>query len=215
MAWHWACQWTEGAFILLCSLYNFLLNVAIFACSTVIHLQWWQALILTLYDWAVFHGEGKKSCQIFVKPVWGVRIENPSLCFQVFWTIQGKTRAKSFVTFTPQLYNSYDHSHVPDPHMWLSPGPWPNSTCSKTMEVSDSVFMLRVKPGQQKITKPQTCIHQIKMLYMNGVLDLCFENSLGIFFLTIIIALDVDWSLNIFTNLYFAWHQKYEKWNVI
>ena len=39
------------------------------------------------------------------------------------------------MTFALRLYNSYNHAHVPYQHMWPSLGPWPNSKCSKTVEV--------------------------------------------------------------------------------
>ena len=36
--------------------------------------------------------------------VWGVRVENPTVghCFQVFSTIQGKTKAKHFCNFSSE-----------------------------------------------------------------------------------------------------------------
>ena len=37
-----------------------------------------------------------------------------------------------------RLYNSYNRAHAPGrpgPHMWLSPGPGPDSKCFKTAEV--------------------------------------------------------------------------------
>ena len=42
---------------------------------------------------------------------------------------------KSLVTFALRLYNSYNHVHAPGPQMSPSPGPWPDSKCSKTVEV--------------------------------------------------------------------------------
>ena len=48
----------------------------------------------------------------------------------------------TFVTFAPRLYNlnHYNHAHAPGPHMGptRSPGPWPHSKCSKTVEVTPS-----------------------------------------------------------------------------
>ena len=73
--------------------------------------------------------------------VWGVRFEKLSLwaCFQVFSTIQGKNKGQaSFGTFAPRLCNSYNHACAPGPHMWQSPGPRPDSKCSKTVEVGCS-----------------------------------------------------------------------------
>ena len=43
----------------------------------------------------------------------------------------------------------YYHSHLPGPHMWPSPGPWPNSQCFKTVEVGCSCEEL--KPYQREI----------------------------------------------------------------
>ena len=69
--------------------------------------------------------------------------------FQVFSTIQGKTKARGFAILAPRLYNRYNHAHVPGPHMWQSPGPGPGSKCSKTVEVGCSYSEL--KPCQREI----------------------------------------------------------------
>ena len=42
-----------------------------------------------------------------------------ALAFQYFRQFMGQT---PFVTFAPRLYNSYNHSQAPGPHMWPSKG---------------------------------------------------------------------------------------------
>ena len=38
-------------------------------------------------------------------------------------------------TFAQRLCNSYNYTNAPCQHKWPSPGPWPNSKCTKTVEV--------------------------------------------------------------------------------
>ena len=63
------------------------------------------------------------------------------------------------VAFAPRVYNSYNHAHAPGPHMWLSPGPGPNSKSSKN---GSRIFVLKVQtlsgqdryfpnPGRRKL----------------------------------------------------------------
>ena len=78
-----------------------------------------------------------------------MRVGKPSrvaFVFQVFSTIQGKSKAKHFFDF---CYNIYNHAHAPSPHMWPSPDPGPDSKCSKTVEVGCSSSEL--KPCQREI----------------------------------------------------------------
>ena len=64
-------------------------------------------------------------------------------CWPLFSSILKNSRKTMgqapFVTFAPRLYksdyNHYNHAHAPGLHMWPSPGPWPDSKCSKTAEV--------------------------------------------------------------------------------
>ena len=59
---------------------------------------------------------------------WGLK--NPHcgpLFFKYFYNSRGNNEQAFSVTFAPRHYNSHNHSHAPDPHMWQSPGPWPDS----------------------------------------------------------------------------------------
>ena len=65
----------------------------------------------------------------------GWELKNPlawTSFFKFFWQFKQKRRPGTFVTFALRLYNSYNHAHEPNQHMWPSPGPWPDSTCSQT-----------------------------------------------------------------------------------
>ena len=84
-------------------------------------------------------------------PVRGMRVKNhpvwPSF-FKYFRQFKKKQRPSTFVTFALRLYNSYNHAHEPGLHMWPTPGPGPDSKCSKTVEVGCSCSKL--KPCQLK-----------------------------------------------------------------
>ena len=74
--------------------------------------------------------------------------------FQVFSTIQGEATAnlKPFLSICSQAMHSIQklqHAYVPGQHIWPSPCPWPDSKCSKTVEV-ESTFQ-ELKPYQQEI----------------------------------------------------------------
>ena len=64
--------------------------------------------------------------------------------FQYFWGFKEKLWPNTFCGYCSEaLYNSYDHAHTPGQHMWPNPGPWPNSKCSKTVEVGCSCSELK------------------------------------------------------------------------
>ena len=74
-------------------------------------------------------------------PVWGVRVEKPlmwAVVFKYFRQFKEKQWPSTLVIFAPRLYNCYNHSHAPGPHMWPSPGPGPDSKCPKTVSVGCS-----------------------------------------------------------------------------
>ena len=56
-------------------------------------------------------------------------------CLKHFRQFKEKHWPCTFAILAPRLYNSYNHAHVPGQHMWPSPGPGPDSKCSKTVEV--------------------------------------------------------------------------------
>ena len=62
--------------------------------------------------------------------------------------IKNKGQAFSF-TFAARLFNSYNPAHVPGLHIWQSPGPRPDSKCSRIVEVRCSCQQL--KPCQSQI----------------------------------------------------------------
>ena len=55
-------------------------------------------------------------------------------CFQIIFDNSrlGKQWQSTVLIFAPWLNNCYNHSHAPGSH---SPSPWPDSKCSKTVEV--------------------------------------------------------------------------------
>ena len=62
---------------------------------------------------------------------------------KTFLTVEVSQYSKSGSTFSSsepvaQSDYRYNHSQVQGPHMWPSPGPWPDSQCSKTVEVGYS-----------------------------------------------------------------------------
>ena len=68
----------------------------------------------------------------------GDEVENPlvwPLVFKYFLQFKEKQTPNTFVTFAQRLCNSYNQANVPGQHMWPSPGPRPNSKCSKTVEI--------------------------------------------------------------------------------
>ena len=83
---------------------------------------------------------------------WGLKnpLAWPSF-FKYFRQFKEKQRPSTFVTFALRIYNSYNHAHAPgsSPSLWPSPGPWPDSKCSKTVEVRCSWSEL--KPCQREI----------------------------------------------------------------
>ena len=82
---------------------------------------------------------------------WGLKNPQHEHCISSIYHNSRKNNGQAFsVTFALRLYNSFSHAHAPRPHMWLSPGPRPNSKCFKTAEVRWSceqfnTFMWRVK----------------------------------------------------------------------
>ena len=43
--------------------------------------------------------------------------------------------AKYLCDFALRIYNHYNQAHEPGHHIWQSPGPWPDSKCSKIVKV--------------------------------------------------------------------------------
>ena len=74
------------------------------------------------------------------KSVWRMRVEKPQVwataVFFIVSKIQGKTMAKPFQALKIT-------ASAPGQHMWPNPGPWPNSKCSKTVEVGCSCSELK------------------------------------------------------------------------
>ena len=68
---------------------------------------------------------------------WGVRVasEKPSMLALVLKYFQQFMGQSTLVKYARRLHNSYNHAHAPGQHMWLSPGPWLYSKCSKQAEV--------------------------------------------------------------------------------
>ena len=87
---------------------------------------------------------------------WGLKnpLAWPSF-FKYFRQFKEKQRPSTFVTFALRIYNSYNHAHAPgsSPSLWPSPGPWPDSKCSKTVEVRYWCYELKHCQRRSPLTK--------------------------------------------------------------
>ena len=84
----------------------------------------------------------------------GWKILTVGHCFSSISDNSRKNNGQAFLgTFAPRLYNFYTHAHAPGQHMWQSPGPEPDSKCSKTVEVGCSCQEL--KPCHREITNDE------------------------------------------------------------
>ena len=65
--------------------------------------------------------------------------------------------------------STIDHAQGPGQHMWLSQGPWPDSKCSKTVEVRCSYS--KFKPCQSEITTDE--IQEKKIIKITEIQKVC------------------------------------------
>ena len=95
--------------------------------------------------------------------VWKTLTVGP--CSQVFSTIQGKTMPSTFYHFALRLYNLYNHTHAPGPHVLQSPGSGPDSKCCKTVEVGCSCYELDVHVMNTQSAQHHHCRNPRKKNY--------------------------------------------------
>ena len=107
----------------------------------IVHIELLTELLTDVYD-ANFFNQGKTTATLLtsfhcfgLSAVWGVRVEQPSLLALVFKYFRQFNGPSTFVIFAWRLYNHNNHTHAPDQHIWPSPGPGPDSKCSKIVEI--------------------------------------------------------------------------------
>ena len=74
---------------------------------------------------------------------WGLKNPHCRPLFSNIWQFKEKQWPGTSAILALRFYNRCNHARLQGPHMWLSPGPGPDSKCSKTVEAGCSCYELK------------------------------------------------------------------------